>query len=199
MPLEPRKSSLVLVYPAKCFLTQQDFQLPIPVEQIVQNTAPNPSLKTDSTESEFGFFLSALTAIACSVKYDFPTAKFTFPQRAPWRPIKVYSPSWLKRSVKPRNPFPPKTGYSPVSVISDALINSPLLNSTHKSPNLRCSQVGVFWDFGAKKEPRTRLGSWSAGWFCTHFMILLAFSNQIRHLRWTRARVYHTWQAPWAE
>ena len=34
MPLEPRKSSLVLVYPAKCFLTQQDFQLPIPVEQI---------------------------------------------------------------------------------------------------------------------------------------------------------------------
>lgn len=56
MPLETRKSSLVLVYPAKCFLTQQDFQLPIPVEQIVQNTAPNPSLKTDSIESEFGFF-----------------------------------------------------------------------------------------------------------------------------------------------
>ena len=31
------------------------------------------------------------------------------------------------------------------------------------SENFRCSQVGVFWDFGAKKEPRTRLGSWSAG------------------------------------
>lgn len=67
------------------------------------------------------------------------------------------------------------------------------------STNLRCSQVGVFWDFGAKKEPRTRLGSWWAGWFCTHFMILLAFSNRIRHLRWTRARVYHTWQALWEE
>ena len=50
MPLEPRKSSLVLVYPAKCFLTQQDFQLPIPVEQIVQNTAPNPQIQIDEPQ-----------------------------------------------------------------------------------------------------------------------------------------------------
>ena len=49
-----------------------------------------------------------------------------------------------------------------ILLCSDGLTNM-VDNSAIYRPSLRCSQVGVFWDFGAKKEPRTRLGSWSAG------------------------------------
>ncbi len=136
MPLEPRKSLFLFIRQYKAFLTQrtppscncQSFELAICPEYCPKSIVENQIVQKASL-----VFLSALTAIACSVKFIFQD----FSQKNLDDTNQNFSPS-VKGS---RNSFPLPKRVNPV-VCYDANQNS-FLPAGNKSPNLRCSQGRV--------------------------------------------------------